>query len=175
MLDGRYYRNLDPEKSEVSMLGFVQRAWLLDTLRKSNGTFKILCSPVPWVFEAKGDSQDTWNGFKHERGILFDFLAEHNVEGVVLMSADRHRSDLWRIERDPDYPLFEFNSSRLTNQHVHKTMDQALFSYNAKQSFGLVDFNTTIDDPTVTYSVVTIDGEVVNTFRLQRSELVNRP
>ena len=171
MLDGRFYRNLDPSAGEVSMLGKVQRDWLLETIRDSKGTFKILCSPVPWVYRAKGDSQDTWNGYKEERTIIFDFLKEQKVEGVVLMSADRHRSDLWRIDRDGTYPFYEFNSSRLTNQHVHKTMEQALFSYNAKQSFGLVDIDTTLDDPKVTYSVVSIDGEVVNTFSVPRSEL----
>ena len=171
MLDGRYYRNLDPEKGEVSMLGSAQRRWFLEKLKASRGTFKVLCSPVPWVFEAKGDSQDTWNGFREERRMIFDFLAEHQIEGVVLMSADRHRSDLWRIDRDDGYALYEFNSSRLTNQHLHKTMEKALFSYNEKPSFGLVDFDTAVDDPEVSYSVVTIDGEVVNTFRLRRSQL----
>ncbi len=171
MLDGRYYRNLDETKGERSMLGPVQRRWLLDKLKDSQGVFKVLVSPVPWVFRAKGDSKDTWNGFKAERGIIFDFIKSNEIEGVLLMSADRHRSDLWKIDREEAYPFYEFNSSRLTNQHVHKTMDQALFSYNAKQSFGLVDIDTKAEDPTATYSVVSIDGEVVHTFTVKRSEL----
>ncbi|MGY8690579.1 MAG: sulfatase-like hydrolase/transferase, partial [Verrucomicrobiales bacterium] len=85
MLDGRFYRNLDPGVGEVSMLGSVQREWLLKTLSKSKGTFKVLCSPVPWVFEAKGDSKDTWNGFKDERKIIFDFLRENKVTGSLFM------------------------------------------------------------------------------------------
>ena len=89
----------------------------------------------------------------------------------MLMSADRHRSDLWKIDRPTGYALYEFNSSRFTNQHVHKTMDAAAFSYNAKQSFGLVDFNTAANDPTVTYRIITIDGEEVFAFPLRRSQL----
>ena len=65
----------------------------------------------------------------------------------------------------------EFNSSRLTNQHVHKTMEQAEFSYNAKQSFGVVDIDTTQDDPLITYRIMTIDGEQVNEFDLRRSQI----
>lgn len=171
MLDGRFYRNLDPGLGEISMLGKVQRDWLLEKVQKSAGTFKILCSPVPWVYEAKGDSKDTWNGFKDERSLIFKALAEHKIEGVLLMSADRHRSDLWKIDRPDTYPLYEFNSSRLTNQHVHKTMEAAVFSYNAKQSFGLLDVDTTLADPSVVYSVVSIDGEVIHSFRLLRTEL----
>ena len=167
-----YYRNLKPEDNgRSSMLGPVQRKWLLDTLAGSQGKLIALCSPVPWVFKAKGDSKDTWNGFKEERNEIFDFIAEKKIEGVVLMSADRHRSDLWKIEREGAYPFYELNSSRLTNQHVHGEMKEAVFSYNKKQSFGTVDIDTTLDDPTITYRVVTIDGEEVHQHTIRRSEL----
>ena len=171
-IDGRYYRT-DPKKTKgkLSMLGPAQKRWLLRTIKRSKGTFKVLVSPVPWVFKAKGDSKDTWNGFKEERNEIFAFLTENKIEGVVLMSADRHRSDLWKIERPGDYALYEFNSSRLTNQHVHKTMSEAIFSYNAKQSFGTVDFDTTATDPTATYRIHTIDGEQVFKHTVKRSEL----
>jgi alkaline phosphatase D len=171
-IDGRYYRT-DPKKTkgEPSMLGPAQKRWLLSTIKKSRGTFKVLISPVPWVFKAKGDSRDTWSGFKKERNEIFTFLTENKIEGVVLMSADRHRSDLWKIARPGDYALYEFNSSRLTNQHVHKTMEAAIFSYNAKQSFGTVDFDTTAADPTATYGIHTIDGEQVFQHTVKRSEL----
>ena len=170
MLDGRYYRNLNPgNDGQATMLGPVQRRWLLETLRRSRGTFKVLCSPVPWVFGAKGNSRDTWNGFKE----IFDFLTNNKIEGVVLMSADRHRSDLWSIARPNDYPLYEFNSSRLTNQHVHPEMKDALFSYNKKQSFGLIDFDTRPNDPTLAYRIANIDGGIVYQFELKRSALKN--
>ena len=162
MVDGRFYRDLKPADGGMStMLGPVQRAWLKNRIRHSNGRILALCSPVPWVFEAKGDSRDTWNGFKDERKEIFDLLTVTQKRGVVLISADRHRSDLWKIERPNDYPLYEFNSSRLTNQHVHKEMPQAEFSYNKKQSFGLIDFDTTLANPTITYRIMTIDGEEV--------------
>ena len=173
MLDGRYYRNLKPTDGSIpTMLGPAQRQWLLEKVKGSEGKLVVLCSPVPWVYRAKGDSKDTWNGFKEERTQIFEFLSEQKVEGVILMSADRHRSDLWKIERPNDYPLYEFNSSRLTNQHVHKEMPEAIFSYNKKQSFGTVDIDTTVDDPTITYRVVSIDGEEIHSFTLKRSQLV---
>ena len=171
-IDGRYYRT-DPRKTkgELSILGPSQKRWLLRTIKRSKGKFKVLVSPVPWVFKAKGDSKDTWNGFKKERNEIFEFLTTNKVKGVILMSADRHRSDLWKIDRPGDYALYEFNSSRLTNQHVHKTMTEAVFSYNAKQSFGTVDFDTSAVDPTATYRIHTIDGEQVFEHTVMHSEL----
>ncbi len=169
MLDGRYYR--DPNAHPPSMLGPVQRTWLLETLKRSEGKFRILCSPVPWVYRAKGDSKDTWNGFREERTEIFDWLFEKQIPGVFLLSADRHRSDLWKIDRSKGYSLYEACSSRLTNQHVHRTMKQALFSYNAKQSFGLLDLDTTLANPQIIYRIISIDGEEVYQHKLCGTQL----
>jgi len=170
MLDGRTYRT-NPYDENPTMLGPVQKTWLLDQLKQAKGTFKVIASPVPWSLATKGAARDTWNGFKAERKEIFDFLAENKIDGVILLSADRHRSDAWKIERKNGYTLYEFESSRLTNQHVHELMPQALFGYNAKQSFGLLTFDTTIPDPSVTYKIVSIDNELVYTFEVKKSEL----
>lgn len=172
MLDCRYYRT-DPGVSPRSMLGPAQLAWFKQQLRDCDGTFKIICSSVPWDFRTKGGSLDTWNGYREEREEIFSFIDAESIEGVVLVSADRHRSDAWRIERARGYDFFEFNSSRLTNQHVHPTMEAAgaIFSYNELQSFGFISFDTTLADPVVTYEVVNIDGEKVHGLSVKRSQL----
>ena len=172
MLDCRYYRT-DPRKKPRSMLGPVQKAWLRDALLESKATFRVICSSVPWDYRTKGDSLDTWNGYQEEREEVFRFLEDNQIEGVLLMSADRHRSDAWRIERPDGYDLYEFNSSRLTNQHVHPTMEKAgaIFSFNKPQSFGLVSFDTSADDPQVTYEVVDINGKRPHQITVKRSQL----
>ena len=172
MLDCRYYRT-DPRESPRSMLGPVQKKWLKEQLSSAKGTFKMLCSSVPWDYRTKGDSLDTWNGYKKERDEILDYIAQEKIEGVVLVSADRHRSDAWKIARPNAYDLYEFNSSRLTNQHVHPTMVKqgAIFSYNKLQSFGLVTFDTYLDDPEVTYDVININGEKVHSITVKRSQL----
>ena len=172
MLDCRYYRT-NPKGPKPTMLGPVQIEWLKKTLKGLKGTFKVICSSVPWDFRTKGDSLDTWNGYQDERELIYSFIEENKIEGVFLMSADRHRSDAWRMDRADGYSFYEFNSSRLTNQHVHKEMTDAgaLFSYNKKQSFGLVDIDTTKADPTATYSVVSIDGEIIHEITVNRSML----
>jgi alkaline phosphatase D len=173
MLDGRFYRT-NPHLEEPTMLGPVQKAWLFDQLKASEATFKVIASPVPWSFESKGESLDTWNGFKAERKELFDFLAANKIDGVILISADRHRSDAWLIERPEGYALYEFESSRLTNQHVHRVMPGSLFGYNEKQSFGLLTFDTTLPDPEITYQIYSIDDELIYTLKVKKNEIVHR-
>lgn len=172
MLDCRYYRT-DPRRKPRSMLGPVQKAWVEQQLKQSTARIKVICSSVPWDFRTKGDSMDTWNGYKKEHESLLSFIEESRIEGVLLVSADRHRSDAWKIERPNGYGFYEFNSSRLTNQHVHPTMEKkgAIFSYNRLQSFGLISFDTTCDDPTIQYEVVNIDGERPHSLTVRLSEL----
>jgi len=170
MLDGRYYRQ-SPREANPSMLGPAQKAWLKKTLAEGRATFTVLASPVPWAPGTKPGSRDTWDGYAREREEIFDWIASQRIEGVILLSADRHRSDLWRIDRPGAYPLYEFESSRLTNIHRHGAVKGNLFSYNATCSFGKLTFDTTVDDPTVTYEIVTIDNMCVFTFSVRRSQL----
>lgn len=178
MLDGRFYRTnpyaKEPSKANnyalyPTMLGPVQKKWLLNELKNSSATFKVIASPVPWSYEAKPGSMDTWNGFREEREEIFRFLTENGIDGVVLLAADRHRSDAWKIERENDYPLYEFMSARLTNEHTHRTKEEALFSYNEKPSVGLLHFDTLDSDPKLTYEIVTIDNEKVYSLTLKKS------
>ena len=172
MLDGRYYRDLE----NGSMLGTVQKEWLFGVLASSKGKFKIIASPVPWSPGVKPGSKDTWDGFPEEREEIFSFIEEQQIDGVLLMSADRHRSDLRRIKRLNTYDLYEVMSSRLTNVHTHDLLENAkgsefIMGYNMKCSFGLIEFNTQLEDPQVKYSIVNIDNEIMDYRVLKLSHL----
>jgi len=192
MLDCRYYRRLKSNppvvvdsvdelgcrhylviKSTPTMLGPAGKEWLKAALKRSKGTFKVLASSVPWAYGAKPGSKDPWQGYKEEREEIFSFLATAKIDGVFLISADRHRSDLWKIERPGAYALYEFESSKLTNIHTHGIMKGCLYGYNKTCSFGLLSFDTTKPDPEVTYRIGTIDNKIVHTFTLKKSQLTH--
>jgi alkaline phosphatase D len=175
MLDCRYYRDLR-RRGSGSMLGPVQKAWLLETLGASRGTFKVVASSVPWSPGVKPGSLDTWDGFSPEREEIFSFLEAEKIDGVLLMAADRHRSDLRRIKRPNGYDLYEVMSSRLTNVHTHGLVENSkgsefIMGYNAACSVGLLAFDTKADDPTVTYTIANIDNEDVGSYTLHLSQL----
>lgn len=171
MLDCRFYRQSPKSVERPTMLGPGQKKWLMGKLKTSKATFKVIASSVPWASGTKPGSRDTWDGFPQEREEIFSFLEENRIGGVVLLSADRHRSDAWRIERPGGYDLYDFSSSKLTNAMSHPIMKACLFGYNEKCSFGSLQFDTTLDDPTVTCRIVNIDGDVVESLRLKRSAL----
>lgn len=172
MIDGRYYRE-SPKDTSPSMLGAVQMKWLKKTLTDKPATFKVICTNVPMAPKVKPGSKDTWDGYSDERSAIYQFIADQKLPGVVILSADRHRSDAYKVDTEIEgmYPLFEFSSSRLTNQHVHKLIDHSLFGYNEKQSFGRVDFDLTVEDPTVKYTIINIDGKAIHDLTVKLSQL----
>lgn len=172
MIDGRYYRE-SPKDESPSMLGPVQMKWLKKTLTKKPATFTVICTNVPMAPKVKPGSKDTWDGYPEERTEIYQYIADQKIPGVVILSADRHRSDAYKVDTEINgmYPLFEFSSSRLTNQHVHKLIDHSLFGYNEKQSFGKIDFDLTTKDPTVKYTIINIDGKKIHDLTVKLSQL----
>jgi alkaline phosphatase D len=170
MLDCRYYRT-NPFGDDRTILGPVQKAWLKNELMKSKAEFKVIASSVSWASAAKPGSRDTWDGFPEEREEIFSWIEQHRIEGVVLLSGDRHRSEAWQIPRPHGYPLYDLLSSRLTNAEFHELVPGALFGYNEKCSFGLLTFDATRDDPQLRYDIINIDGDTVHSLTIKRSQL----
>ncbi len=171
MTDGRFYR----DKKDKTMLGPDQKKWLLESLKQSTGKFKIIASGTMWADGADKKGRDSWAGpwGRAERDEIFDFINTNKIEGVLLISGDRHRSDIWKIDRAGAYPLYEFVSAKVTNQHTHKTFENAVWSYNEGNFWGELDFDFTQSDPVMTFKCVDISGKVIKAFPLRHSELTH--
>jgi alkaline phosphatase D len=167
MTDGRYYRAF----KQGTMLGPVQKEWLKQRIRKSTGKFVVLASGTLWTEHADKGGRDSWWGVPQERNEIFQTIVDAKVAGVILISADRHRTDVYKIDYEGCYPLYEFETSRLTNNHVHRTREAALWSYNKGNFFGMLTFDLTKDDPTVTFRCITAENEEPYSLTLKRSEL----
>jgi len=171
MLDCRYYRENPQEINQPSMLGEYQKTWLKEKLKTSSATFKVIASSVPWAKGTKPGSDDTWDGFANERAEIFSFIVENKIEGVLLISADRHRSDAWKVQLPEGYMTYDLMSSKLTNVHTHRLMEGSLFGYNSKCSFGIIGFDTSRENPSVTYTIKNIDNEEIHKMTIYRSQL----
>jgi alkaline phosphatase D len=172
MTDGRFYR----EKKDQTMLGPEQKKWLLEGLAAATGKFKVIASGTMWADGADKGGKDSWAGpwARGERDEIFDLINDKRINGVILISGDRHRSDIWRIDRPRGYPLYEFVSAKVTNQHTHATFPNAVWSYNKGNFWGQLDFDLRPDDPVLTFKCVDISGEVVKEFPLNLSQLSHK-
>ncbi len=90
--DGRSER--DPSRAPggpgKSMLGQAQLAWLLDELLRARDEAALIIwvNSVPWI--SNDPSSDSWAAYSEERRRIADFLVEHRIENLVMLSGDAH-------------------------------------------------------------------------------------
>jgi alkaline phosphatase D len=143
VLDTRQYRsrNDDADGSTKTMLGAAQRAWLLDGLRESDATWKVIVSSVPLGQFTGGKIADAWSasnvlgftrtgrGFTHERDTILHTLQEAGVRNLVVLSGDVHHGELIRHEPWPGFVIHEFLAGPLAaRQGFKRFLDRSLHS-----------------------------------------------
>ena len=127
ILDTRYFRS-DLIKSETpgkrydpniegTILGEKQWRWLEKELSESKADFNILVSSIQILAAEHGF--ETWGNFPSEVEKLKQLLRSTRAENVLILSGDRHISEISRTEVDGlDFPLVDFTSSGLTHTYT---------------------------------------------------------
>lgn len=91
--DGRSNRDpaSDPDDAAKSMLGESQQRWLERELLAARNTHELVIwvNPSPWVGEAVAGA-DGWAGYSTERAEIADFIAEHHIDNLLMLSGDAH-------------------------------------------------------------------------------------
>jgi alkaline phosphatase D len=112
LLDGRYHR--DPPSARGDTLGEAQWTWLERELSTSTARVNIVTSGYQIL--PLDHSNEKWGNFPAARARLLDLVARTRVQGLVLLSGDRHFAELSRLEDGSlHYPLYELTSSGLTH------------------------------------------------------------
>ena len=92
LLDDRSQRDpkADPDGPDKTMLGTTQLEWLRERLAASeNYALTVIVSQVPWI-AAQQDGADHWAGYANERQAIADFIAEHSIDNLLMVTGDAH-------------------------------------------------------------------------------------
>jgi phosphodiesterase/alkaline phosphatase D-like protein len=76
----------DPSRT---MLGAVQKQWLLQALQRSDATWKLIATSVP-IQEFFALPYDRWEGYAAERTEILTFIRSAGIRNVVWLAADTH-------------------------------------------------------------------------------------
>ena len=105
---GKYMPDTDPKKT---LLGSDQWHWLEEQLQQP-ADIRLIVSSIQVL--AEGHGWERWGNLPQERSRLFNLIAQHEVNGVIFLSGDRHRAALYELkDSDIGYPLVELTSSSL--------------------------------------------------------------
>ncbi len=115
LLDDRYYRDHDqqPHPAGKQMLGAAQVRWLKNALLASRATFKFVVNGSQILLSHR--RVEGWRNFPDEYRDFMDWLVRTDVEGVFLLTGDRHMTRMSRLPRNGTYPLHELTCSPLAS------------------------------------------------------------
>jgi len=169
--DGPYLENDDPA---ATMLGDEQWAWFEKQLREP-AELRLIISSIQLV--ANDHHWEKWGTLPREREKFFKLLRDTKANGVIVLSGDRHRGELSRIDDAIDYPLYDATSSALNMSHAIDVIEpnqHRIGELVMDNNFGLMTIDWTQPDPEITIQLRDIADKVRVEQKVRLGELKAR-
>lgn len=115
LMDNRSFR-IPPGTEGVTpqMLGKEQIQWLIEDLKSSKASFKLIAIGSQ-VLSSVADFENYAN-YAEERNYLLDLLAKNNIKNVVFLTGDRHFSELSELKLSGNVRVLDITASPLTSK-----------------------------------------------------------
>lgn len=150
----------------ATMLGDAQWLWLEQELQKP-ADIRIVVSSIQLL--SAEHCFEKWSNFPWERQRFIDLIADNDIPGVVILSGDRHLSEISVLnDKRMRYPLYEVTSSGMNSAmgvdkpHSEANALRALDDYVTADGFGTLS----IDAGEVTLALRDVEGKVLQQVKL---------
>ncbi|WP_169315652.1 alkaline phosphatase D family protein [Haliscomenobacter hydrossis] len=177
LLDGRYFRDeLVPNPSKTpryfnnetgDMLGEAQWKWLEEELRNSTAQINIIACGIQFVHDEH--AFEKWGNFPAARQRFFELLVKIKPTKTLLLSGDRHISEVSKIDLPGlGYPLYDFTSSGLTHAYSGNTTETNRYRVSPlvnQRSFGVLRIDWSAPSPRITMEARGLDN--IEFFKLE--------
>ena len=177
MLDTRSCRENNRRNQYTSYLGKEQHEWLKNGLKNSKAPFKIITSGTMWS-DYVSNAKDTWGSWDTEgREELFSLIERDKIGGVLLLSGDRHGARGFKIPRKSGFEFYEFEVGTLGGAPgppaIVEDCPEQIFGYEGTKTiaFGEFNFDTSTDNPNVTFYLIRDTGEILEEHILSLDQL----
>lgn len=178
LLDNRWNRSPNERTNgERGIFGDRQIEWLIDRLSTSNATFKIVA--VGGQLLNPYARFENYSTYADERKKLLDAISEANVSGVFFLSGDRHFTELTKLARHGDYPLYDLTVSPLTSQAYNNPSEPNSLrvegTHLGRRNFVTLTFSGSLNERSMLIRAYDSDGRVqwersIPARELKRSE-----
>ena len=166
---GAWIPDSDPEKT---MLGEEQWEWLEVQLKKP-AEIRIIASGIQCIAQDAG--QETWSNLPHERLRLLKLIETTGAHGCLLISGDRHWSELSMTDENAPYPIYDLTSSALNQKHPRGTPTENRFRISPttyhEENFGAIRIDWASDEPTIALEIRDIQDRTRIRQTLKLSDL----
>jgi alkaline phosphatase D len=149
LLDNRWNRS--PQglgEDEEQVLGECQIDWLIEAMRFSRATYKIVCIGGQVLNTAK--VYENMSNYEKERQYLLDQIAKYNIRNVVFLTGDRHHSELSEI-RIGDLMIYDLTVSPLTSSAGRNSQNEGNKlrvegTYFGERNYASLDFSGSLSE-----------------------------
>lgn len=178
LLDARYFRDelkdatnpdLRYEPNPVGdILGEEQWSWLEDELRNSDAEVHIIGNGIQVIPEDHGFEK--WANLPLARNRLFDLIQEIKPRNTILLSGDRHISEISKIDLpDLDYPLYELTASGMTHtwREAWEEVNQHRIGDHVRaRNYGLVKIDWSKEPLEITFEIRGLENTLYKAEKL---------
>lgn len=178
LLDDRWFRTPDNYKAGKSeMLGKQQLEWLLESLKSSTATFKLVVNGSQMLNDVAADWLEMFSKHKEEYDEFLKRLKIDNVPGVMFLTGDRHSTDLSMMKREGTYPLYDLTVSPLTAGAVgdrakdEKNSYRLPNTYFGENNFAILEITGKRKERVLKIIILNAEGKEVWTREIKASEL----
>ncbi|WP_245532626.1 alkaline phosphatase D family protein [Bernardetia litoralis] len=175
MLDNRTFRQAQNYKAEnKSYFGEKQVQWLIESLVSSKAPFKFVVAGGQILNESA--IFENYATYKEERQKVLDAIKEQNIEGVIFLTGDRHHSVITKMERENDYPLYDFTSSSITAGSATPKEDENPTAIKdsfivGKHNYAVIEIEGKRKERVLTITYKDKDGKDLYSLTLKEDEL----
>ncbi|MCX8472691.1 MAG: alkaline phosphatase D family protein [Sediminibacterium sp.] len=186
LLDDRTFRSNDELKDSIKgkpnsakkMLGETQMEWLKNALVQANSFFGISFKIIVLGSQVL-NPVSPYNSFYHypsELDELKEFIAQENIKGVIFLTGDRHHSEIIKIDRENNYPLYDITVSPLTSgthtiSGVEVNNPYRVMLLDKIQNYAVFNFSGDYKNRVLNVSFKDKKGEVVKTWSVPYNSL----
>jgi alkaline phosphatase D len=174
LLDNRTFRT-HPDRKDVTpqILGNDQISWLIESLQTSKAPFKLVA--VGGQFISDFAKYETHAMFPEERDKILALLDTHNIEGVIVLTGDRHHTELSSLTFDDGRVVYDLTASPLTStsyDHAHETNSNRVDgTIVGERNFVALSFSGDRKDRTLTMQCFNVGGKLMWSKEIKEGEL----
>jgi alkaline phosphatase D len=186
MLDTRYFRselkrdwkkffgikrNIPNTDIGATVLGETQWKWLAEELEKE-ADLRIIVSSIQLINDYH--PFEKWGNFPADKKKFFDLIKAKKAKRVIVLSGDRHMSELSVEKENLPYPIYDFTSSSFNKpfkfiepEESPKRVGKAI----VEENFGTLDIFWDDKEPYIELKIISLGGKQEFSHKIKFKEI----
>ena len=162
LMDNRSFR-IPPRTEGVlpQMLGKEQIQWLIEDLKTSKASFKLIVIGSQ-VLSSVNDFENYAN-YKEERDYLLELISKNNLKNIVFLTGDRHFAELSEVKLNNNLRVLDITASPLTSKPYSNAkeinVNRVEGTFVGEQNFAQLSFTGNAKERALNISLINKNGK----------------